>query len=136
MEVAEELVLAAADIGLMLFQRASENAVKEAIRAFACRYGSLGIMTALPTTPRFIEYEKVYFNKNPFVPDRSETDKKDVPDETMDTKDYIRLFFPFREPDFQKQGKVKKNAAAYCAMATVEGKTADIEVAQAWKNGQ
>ena len=104
MEVAEELVLAAADIGLMLFQRASENAIKEAIRAFACRYGLLGIMTALPTTPRFIEYEKVYFNKNPFVPDRSETGKKDVPDETMDTKDYIRLFFPFREPDFQKQG--------------------------------
>ena len=32
--------------------------------------------------------------------------------------------------------KVKKNAAAYCAMATVEGKTTDIEDAQAWENGQ
>ena len=103
MKVADELVLAAADIGLMLFRRESEKAVKEAIRAFACRYGLLGIMTALPTTPRFIEYEKVYFNKNQFIPDRSEEDK-DVPDETMETEDYIRLFFPFREPDFQKQG--------------------------------
>ena len=103
MKVADELVLAAADIGLMLFRRESEKAVKEAIRAFACRYGLLGIMTALPTTPRFIEYEKVYFNKNQFIPDRSEEDK-DVPDETMETEDYIRMFFPFREPDFQKQG--------------------------------
>lgn len=103
MKVAEELVLAAADIGLMLFRREPEKAVKETIRAFACRCGLLGIMTALPTTPRFIEYEKVYFNKNQFLPDRSE-ENKDVPDETMETKDYIRLFFPFREPDFQKQG--------------------------------
>jgi hypothetical protein len=45
MQVAEDLVLAAADIGLMLFRRESEKAVKEAIRAFACRYGLLGIMT-------------------------------------------------------------------------------------------
>lgn len=32
--------------------------------------------------------------------------------------------------------KAKKNAAAYCAMATVAGKTTDIEEAQAWKNGR
>ena len=103
MKVADELVLAAADIGLMLFRREPQESVKEAIRAFACRYGLLGIMTALPTTPRFIEYEKVYFNKNQLVPDRSEEDK-DVPDETMETEDYISLFFPFRKPDFRKQG--------------------------------
>ena len=93
MTVAEELVLAAADIGLMLFRREPEKAVKETIRAFACRYGLLGIMTALPTTPRFIEYEKVYFNKNQLIPA-----------ESMDTEDYISLFFPFRKPDFHKQG--------------------------------
>ena len=93
MQVAEELVLAAADIGLMLFRRESEKAVKETIRAFACRYGLLGIMTALPTTPRFIEYEKVYFNKNQIIHA-----------ETMDTEDYISLFFPFRKPDFHKKG--------------------------------
>ena len=32
--------------------------------------------------------------------------------------------------------KAKKNAAAYCAMTTVEEKTTDIDEAQAWKNGQ
>lgn len=93
MTVADELVLAAADIGLMLFRRESEKAVKETIRAFACRYGLLGIMTALPTTAKFIEYEKVYFHKNQIIPA-----------ESMDTEDYIALFFPFRKPDFQKEG--------------------------------
>ena len=32
--------------------------------------------------------------------------------------------------------KAMKNAAAYCAMATVAEKTTDIEEAQAWKNGR
>lgn len=93
MKVAEELVLAAADIGMMLFRRESERATKETIRAFACKYGLLGIMTAMPTTPRFIEYEKVYFNRNQIIPA-----------EVMDTEDYISLFFPFRKPDFHKKG--------------------------------
>ena len=50
-------------------------------------------MTALPTTAKFIEYEQVYFHKNQIIKT-----------ETMDTEDYISLFFPFRKPDFHKKG--------------------------------
>ena len=60
---------------------------------FARRYGLLGLMTALPTTPRFVEYEKVYLPKNPYIRQ-----------ETMETQDYLKLFFPFTMPDFHKRG--------------------------------
>ena len=93
MKDAEALVLAAMDIGLMLFQHKPEERIKDAMLEFARSYGLLGIMTALPTTPRFIEYEKVYFPYNQFVKT-----------ESMDTKEYIRLFFPFQMPDFAKDG--------------------------------
>lgn len=93
MKDADSLVLTAADIGLMLFHKKPEKEIKEAIRAFACQYGLLGIMTAMPTTAKFIEYEKVYFHKNQIIPT-----------ETMDTEEYIGLFFPFRKPDFHKKG--------------------------------
>ena len=90
---ADNLVLAAADIGLMLFHKNPEKAIKAAMQAFACKYGLLGIMTALPTTAKFIEYEQVYFHKNQIIKT-----------ETMDTEGYISLFFPFRKPDFHKKG--------------------------------
>ena len=64
-----------------------------AMRAFACRYGLLGIMTAMPTTAKFIEYEKVYFHKNQLFSV-----------ESMDTEEYLGLFFPFIKPDFHKKG--------------------------------
>ena len=41
-------------------------------------------MTALPTTPSFMDYEAVYLSKNRFI-------KK----ETMSTEEYLALFFPF-----------------------------------------
>ena len=87
------LVIDAIEIGMMQFRRESEAKLKQAIRAFAGKYGLLGIMTALPTTAEFITYEKVYLPKNPFL-------RK----ETMETQDYLRLFFPFIQPDFRKTG--------------------------------
>lgn len=87
------LVIDALEVGMMLFRREPESKIKEAIRSFAEKYGLLGIMTALPTTADFIEYEKVYLPKNPFIRD-----------ETMETADYLRLFFPFIQPDFRKKG--------------------------------
>ena len=87
------LVIDALEIGMMLFRREPEAKLKQAIRAFAGKYGLLGIMTALPTTAEFIEYEKVYLPKNPFL-------RK----ETMETKEYFRQFFPFIQPDFRKKG--------------------------------
>ena len=61
MKEAEGIVLAAMDIGMMIFYKKPEGEVREAMRRFACKYGLLGIMTALPTTAKFIDYEKVYF---------------------------------------------------------------------------
>lgn len=87
------LVIDALEIGMMLFRRVPEAEVKEAIRGFAAKYGLLGIMTALPTTADFITYEKVYLPRNPFLRQ-----------ETMETKEYLRLFFPLVAPDFHKKG--------------------------------
>ena len=67
MEDAEALVLAAMDIGQMSFRHEAEDKVREAMRSFACQYGLLGIMTALPTTAHFIDYEKVYFPYNDLI---------------------------------------------------------------------
>ena len=89
----DALVVEAVNIGLLLFHQASETMLKEAMRRFACRYGLLGLMTALPTTPRFVAYEKVYLPKNPYIRQ-----------ETMETKDYLSLFFPFAMQDFLKRG--------------------------------
>ena len=93
MKDAETLVLTAMNIGLMLIRRQPDGKVRDAIRDFALKYGLLGIMTALPTTVKFIEYEKVYFPKNELI--RTES---------METEDYLKLFFPFHNPDFVKSG--------------------------------
>ena len=83
----------AVNIGLLVFHKQPDSEIQTAIRNFAFAYGLLGLMTALPTTPRFAEYEKVYLLKNPFIRQ-----------ESMDTLAYLKLFFPFRIPDFKKHG--------------------------------
>lgn len=89
--LASRLVTDAVNIGLLVFHKQPDSEIQEAIRSFACAYGLLGLMTALPTTPRFVEYEKVYLLKNPFIRQ-----------ESMDTLAYLKLFFPFRMQDFHK----------------------------------
>lgn len=59
----------------------------------AVKYGLLGLMTALPTIPSFMDYEAVYLPKNHFI--RAES---------MSTMDYLDLFFPFVKPDVVKRG--------------------------------
>ena len=93
MKDAESIVLTAMDIGMTLFRKEPETVVREALREFACKYGLLGIMTALPTTAKFIDYEKVYFPYNEIVKT-----------ESMETLDYLKLFFPFQMPEFSKDG--------------------------------
>ncbi len=56
---ADQLVTDAVNIGLLIFHKQPDSEIQAAIRSFACSYGLLGLMTALPTTPRFVEYEKV-----------------------------------------------------------------------------
>lgn len=87
------MVLDALNIGLMV-RTSTKRKVREAIMNFVSNYGLLGLMTALPTTPKFVDYKAVYLPVNHFIRE-----------EVMDTNRYVELFFPFRKLDFRKRGK-------------------------------
>lgn len=89
----EQIVLAAINIGRMGMGKKPDSEIQKAIQQFAVKYGLFGLMTALPTTPNFMEYETVYLPKNHFIKE-----------ETMSTEDYLDLFFPFDKPDVVKRG--------------------------------
>ena len=89
----QQLVLDALYIGrLGMNQEQDDEEIQAEIKAFAEKYGLFGLMTALPTTPSFMDYEAVYLPKNRFI-------KK----ETMSTEDYLNLFFPFDKLDVVKR---------------------------------
>ena len=89
---AETLVVDALNLGrLAMNEKVTENVLKEAVMEFVGKYGLLGFMTALPTTPEFVDYDAVYLPKNQFIRE-----------ETMATLDYISIFFPFNKPDIYK----------------------------------
>jgi len=90
----KQLVLDAVIVGKICMKKASTRTERmEAIKGFVCKYGLLGIMTALPTTSKFVEYKQVYLPKNEFLRD-----------EVMDTIPYMKHFFPINMPDFKKHG--------------------------------
>ena len=89
----QQIVLDAINIGRMESQKKSDTETQRAIQQFAVKYGLLGLMTALPTTPSFMDYEAVYLPKNHFIKE-----------ETMPTRKYLELFFPFNKPDVVKRG--------------------------------
>ena len=89
----QRLILDAIDIGRMESQKKTQQEIQKAIQQFAVKYGLLGLMTALPTTPNFMDYEAVYLPKNHFIRE-----------ESMPTQDYLALFFPFEKLDIQKKG--------------------------------
>ena len=91
LKVYEDLVLNALYIGRLGMSKAEDSFIKEAIKAFAEKYGLFGLMTALPTTAEFLNYEAVYLPKNHFIKA-----------ETMKCEDYLSLFFPFNKPDVRK----------------------------------
>lgn len=86
-ENAEQMVVDALNIGLRILTTAPDNNLIAAeICVFAEKYGLLGFMTALPTTPEFMNYDTVYLPKNLHI--RSES---------MLSKEYAKIFFPFDE---------------------------------------
>ncbi len=89
----QRIVLDAIDIGRMGTGKKTQQEIQKAIQQFAVKYGLLGLMTALPTTPNFMAYESVYLPKNHFIKE-----------ETMSTEDYLNLFFPFDKLDVIKRG--------------------------------
>jgi len=86
----EQMVLDALNVGMLQMQKADEEKVQDAVMQFVSQYGLLGFMTALPTTPRFTDYDAVYLPKNHFI--RAES---------MPMMEYIDQFFPFEKLDFQ-----------------------------------
>ena len=83
---------AADKAAFVMLESANGNHLKCSAQ-IARNYGLLGIMTALPTTAKFVDYEKVYLLKNQFIKE-----------EAMDTMEYVSLFFPFTKLDFSKRG--------------------------------
>ena len=51
------IVLDALNVGMLMMGRKPEAEVEKAVMEFITRYGLLGLMTALPTTPSFMDYE-------------------------------------------------------------------------------
>ena len=90
---APNIVLDALNVGMLMMGRRPEAEIEQAVLTFAARYGLLGLMTALPTTPAFMDYEAVYLPKNHFLKD-----------ESMETDNYLSLFYPFDRLDLVKQG--------------------------------
>ena len=54
------MVLDALNVGMLMMGRRKDVDVETAILEFVTKYGLLGLMTALPTTPSFMDYEAVY----------------------------------------------------------------------------
>ena len=94
MEVMEQLVLDALNAGRKLMGKEPKEDNKPIIMDFVRKYGLLGMMTALPTTPKFMDYEMVYLPKNRFIKE-----------EQLRTEQFLLNFFPFEKPHLMKSGK-------------------------------
>ena len=92
---ADELVLSAINLGLLCMKsETGKDELKESIKTFVTKYGLLGFMTALPTTPEFITDEAVYLPLNHFIKE-----------ESMSTERYLSYFFPFEQISFSKKNR-------------------------------
>ncbi len=92
---APQIVLDALNVGILMMggKSADEPEVEKAVLEFITRYGLLGFMTALPTTPSFMEYEAVYLPKNQYIKE-----------EHLETEAYLAQFYPFNQLDVVKKG--------------------------------
>ena len=94
LEDAQTMVLEALNVGRLFFgKKALEREQEAGILRFVHRYGLLGFITALPTTPKFMDYEKVYLPKNHFIRE-----------EALETEQFLDYFYPFKKPLLRKRG--------------------------------
>ncbi len=89
----EKLVLDALNIGVLSMNKKPPEVIRKAVMEFTGQYGMLGLMTALPTTPKF-NYKAVYLPTNHFIKA-----------ESISTEDYMAYFFPFHKLDVKREGK-------------------------------
>ena len=94
LEDAQTMMLDALNAGRLFFgKKALEREQEAGILRFVHRYGLLGFITALPTTPKFMDYEKVYLPKNHFIRE-----------EALETEQFLDYFYPFKKPLLRKRG--------------------------------
>ena len=94
LEDAQTMVLEALNVGRLFFgDKAPESVREAALLQFVHHYGLLGFITALPTTPKFMLYEKVYLPKNHFIRE-----------EALETEQFLDYFFPFKKLNLRKRG--------------------------------
>jgi len=98
---AEAMVIDALNIGLLCMSgnattKKMQTKIQDEIRAFAGKYGLLGFMTALPTTPEFLNYDVAYLPKNRYLKA-----------ESMPSDEYAAMFFPF-DDEVNKNPNPKK----------------------------
>ena len=92
LEDAQTMVLEALNVGKLCFgDDVPESKRESALLQFVHHYGLLGLMTALPTTPKFMQYEKVYLPKNHFIRE-----------EALETPAYLEYFYPFQKLNIRK----------------------------------
>ena len=90
----EEIVVKALNVGRICMGIDRPDKEKdEAVYQFVKEYGFLGLMTAIPTTPRFLSNDNVFLPKNQFI-------KR----ETMEVFEYLAHFYPFERPNISKNG--------------------------------
>ena len=94
LEDEQTMVLEALNVGRLFFgDKAPESVREAALLQFVHHYGLLGFITALPTTPKFMLYEKVYLPKNHFIRE-----------EALGTEHFLDYFFPFKKLNLRKRG--------------------------------
>ena len=79
--------------------REDDTELHRVIRKFVCKYGLLGIMTALPATTKLLDYEKVFLPKNILIKD-----------EVIDRDQYLKMFFPFGQPELKGDPETEEEA--------------------------
>ena len=93
LSAADEIVVDALNIGIMCVNSyPNESRIEKAILGFCGKYGLLGFMPALPTTPDFWEEDSVHIPKNPIIMPAN-----------MPVKDYVDMFFPPEKEDMAAQ---------------------------------
>lgn len=91
--ISEEIVADALNIGIMCVgDNTDENKIEKAILDFCGKYGLLGFMSALPTTPDFWEDDAVQIPKNPIIRPAK-----------MPVKEYVDMFFPPEKEEMMNQ---------------------------------
>ena len=93
LKIADVIVVDALNIGIMCIGNNTDEAkIEQTILDFCGKYGLLGFMSALPTTPDFWEDESVHIPKNPIMRPAK-----------MPVKEYVDMFFPPEKTEMMNQ---------------------------------